>query len=219
MASFLHQQMRSKLSRLNASSRCRSLRRALDQLQSRTPWSARLFHPRRWWTRTVEAEHRAWQNAAIPQPVPYEELSPFQPWAAGQPVAMSSGSHQHLAYVRLEGLHFAPRWLGHDLQGRHVPPCRLTSRDPRQVWDNGFELQLAQTLLTTEAPLDWLQELDEREEPELHELLQLAIEELDTRPDPQQSTSTQLLATAPAGAGGSGRRSTALLWDRSHGEL
>lgn len=204
MASFLRQQMGKELKRLNSSSRCKALRRAIDRLQATRPWTPKLFHPRSWWTRTIEAEHRAWQQAPVPQPIAYEELSPQRPWAAGQPVAMTTGGHQHLAFVRLEGLHFAPRWLGLDLQGRHVPPCRLTSRDPREVWENAFELQLAQTLLNTEAPLDWLAELDEREEPELHELLQLALEELDSRSGPNdQATPVR----------------TPLAWDRSHGEL
>lgn len=201
MASFLQQHMRGKLKRLNARARCKALRRALDQLQAARPWSSKLFHPRRWWTRTVELQHRSWQEAAVPQPVAYDELSPFRPWSAGQPVAMTSGSHQHIAYVRLEGLNFAPRWLGVDLKGRHVPPCQLTSRDPRRVWDNAFELQLAQTLLNTEEPLEWLSELDEREDPELHELLQLAIEELETRSDPQRS--------AAGARNGCGRTATA----------
>jgi hypothetical protein len=92
----------------------------------------------------------------------------------------------HLAYVRLEGFCFAPRWLPGPIPERRVSPAALTLRDPRQVWVDPFELQLAQALVSAEGDerCAWLRDIDEQAEPALFDLLTLAREELARRPAP-----------------------------------
>ena len=118
--------------------------------------------------------------------MPWEQLDPCKQWAAGQPVLLHTGGHEHVAYVRLEGFCFHPRWLRGAIGERRVSPAELTTRDPRLVWVDPFELQLAQALLS--APYDdrcaWLRDVDEEAEPELFDLLLLAQEELARKPTP-----------------------------------
>jgi hypothetical protein len=67
-----------------------------------------------------------------------------------------------------------------------VSAAELTTRNPREVWADPYELQLAQALLS--APHDercaWLRDVDEATEPELADLLCQAEEELARRPTP-----------------------------------
>ena len=118
--------------------------------------------------------------------MPYEELDPCKQWPAGQPVLLSTGGQEHRAWVCLEGAHFAPRWLRGAIGEHRVSPAELTTRNPREVWADAFELQLALALLC--APHDprcaWLRDVDELEEPELADLLWQAQEELARKPNP-----------------------------------
>jgi hypothetical protein len=101
-------------------------------------------------------------------------------------VVLRTGGHEHVAWVRLEGFAFASRWLRGSIQERRVSPAELTTRNPREVWSDGFELQLAQALLSAEEDprCAWLRDLDEEKEPELADLLLLATEELARRNTP-----------------------------------
>jgi hypothetical protein len=145
-----------------------------------------ITRPCPWWSPATEAEHSAWLAAAVPAPVPYEELDSRRQWAAGQPVLLRTGGHEHRAYVRLEGFCFQPRWLSGSIKDRRVSPAELTLRDPREVWADAYELALAEALLS--APHDdrlaWLRDIDEATERELADLLWRAQEELARRPTP-----------------------------------
>jgi hypothetical protein len=118
--------------------------------------------------------------------VTWEQLDPCKQWAAGQPVLLSTGGQEHRTWVKLEGAHFAPRWLRGSIQEHRVSAAELTTRNPRDVWSDAFELQLGQALLS--APYDdrcaWLRDIDEATEPELADLLWQAQEELARRPAP-----------------------------------
>lgn len=139
-----------------------------------------------WWSAKTEAEHSAWLETPAPDPISWEHLDPCRQWTAGQPVLLRTGGREHVAYVRLVGLAFSPRWLAGSIQERRVSPAELSLRDPRHVWADGFELQLAQALLSAEGDprCAWLGDLDEAQEPELFDLLLLAREELARRPAP-----------------------------------
>jgi hypothetical protein len=118
--------------------------------------------------------------------VPWEELDSRRPWAAGTPVLLLADGHEHLAWVKLEGFAFAPRWLRGATEGRRVSAAELTTRNPREVWADPYELQLAQALLSAphDERLAWLRDVDEATEPELADLLWQAVEELARRPTP-----------------------------------
>ena len=136
-----------------------------------------------WWSPSNEAEHRAWLAAPAQAHVPWEELDPCRQWVAGTPVRLRTGDHEHVAWVRLEGFCFTPRWLRGSIGERCVSPVELSTRNPRHVWSDPFKLQLAQALLSAEgdARCAWLRDVDEETEPELFDLLTLAREELARR--------------------------------------
>jgi hypothetical protein len=118
--------------------------------------------------------------------VAWEVLDPCRQWTAGQPVLLRTGGREHFAYVRLIGFAFSPRWLAGSIPEGRVSPAELTLRDPRSVWADAYELQLAQALLSAEADARcaWMRDVDEVQEPELFDLLLLAREELARRPTP-----------------------------------
>jgi hypothetical protein len=118
--------------------------------------------------------------------VAWEVLDPCRQWTAGQPVLLHTGGREHVAFVRLIGFAFSPRWLAGSIPEGRVSPAELTLRDPRSVWADAFELELAQALLSAEgdARCAWLGDLNEAQEPELFDLLLLAREELARRPAP-----------------------------------
>lgn len=122
----------------------------------------------------------------MPDPIPYAELDPCKRWPAGQPVTLISQGVPHTAFVRLTGFTFGPRWLAGSIRERRLSPSELSLRDPRQVWADSYELQLAQALLSAEGDdrCAWLRDIDEEAEPELFDLLLLAREELARRPAP-----------------------------------
>ena len=186
MASLLRQQMRMELRRLDSSDRDTAIRKALaNKRQSQRPADL-VARPCPWWLATTEVEHRAWLKTPPPAPVLWEQLDPIRQWAAGTPVLLRTEGHEHRAWVRLEGFCFTPRWLRGSIQERRVSPAELTLRDPRVVWADPYELQLAQALLCAEADprCAWLRNIDELKEPALFDLLTIAREELERRPAP-----------------------------------
>ncbi len=185
----LKTEMRRQLNRLDASARDRALRKALARKRGSSAASGwdPVANPCPWWSPQSEAEHHAWLEAPVPEPVLYEELDPCRTWAAGQPVLLCTQGVAHTAYVRLEGANFSPRWLAGTIPERRVSSAALTVRDPREVWSDPYELQLAQALLSAERNpwCAWLAgPYDVDEEPELEALYALAVEELARRDDP-----------------------------------
>lgn len=113
-----------------------------------------------------------------PQAVPYDELDAHRMWSAGTPVLLRTDGHEHLAFVRLEGAWFAPRWLKQAPHWR-VHPVELTLRNPRLLWADAFSLQIALAMVSADPRCAWLAgPFDEEEEPELLELRRLACEQL-----------------------------------------
>lgn len=139
-----------------------------------------LANPCPWWSPRTEVEHRTWLATPVPDPVPWVELDPCRTWPAGQTVILITQGTKHLAYVRLEGFTFSPRWLPGSIADRRVSPAALTTRDPRQVWSDAYELQLAKALLSAygDPRCAWLRDIDEATEPELFDLLLTARGEL-----------------------------------------
>lgn len=115
--------------------------------------------------------------------MPYEQLRFGQQWQAGQPVLLQTEGHEHTLWVRLVDAAFRPRWLAGGMSRRLVHPRELTTRDPRALWRDPFELQLALALLSagSNPHCAWLQGPYDNE-PELEALHALAVEELDRRP-------------------------------------
>lgn len=186
MASLLKTEMRRQLRRLDSSDRDKAIRKALaNKRQSRgsAGWD-NMMCPCPWWTACDTHAHSAWLSAPVPEAVPWEYLDPCKQWAAGQPVLMRTGGHEHVAYVRLVSNAFAPRWLRGCIPERRVSPTELTLRNPRQVWNDGWVLSLAIALLDAETDprCEWLKDVDEDTEPELTDLLWQAEEELARRP-------------------------------------
>ena len=139
-----------------------------------------------WWTPELATARRAWLEAPVPMPVPYEQLDPCRQWCAGQPVLLRSSGHEHLVWVRLNcNASFGKRWLSGSIPDQRVSLTELSTRDPRQVWKRPFELQLAIALLSSGAGYDtrcaWLRDIDEESEPALFDLLLLAEEEMGHR--------------------------------------
>lgn len=115
--------------------------------------------------------------------MPWEELDCTQPWPPGQPVTLETEGIRHLCWVRLTGFSFGERWLASmsTMAERRVHPRELTTRDPRRIWADPFELQLAAALLAADRDdrCAWLAgSYDADEEPELAELHLQALEEL-----------------------------------------
>ena len=145
-----------------------------------------MANPCPWWTPELDAAHRAWLEAPVPRPVPYEQLDPCRQWVAGQPVRLRSSGHEHAAWVRLNSTaSFGQRWLSGSIPDKQVSLAELSTRNPRQVWRHQFELQLAIALLSSGAGSDtrcaWLRDIDEESEPALFDLLLLAEEEMGHR--------------------------------------
>ena len=185
MASLLRQQMKRELRRLDATDRDRALRKALASRQrtGAMAWDP-MAAPCPWWSAADARAHAAWLHSPVPHPISWEELDPCQCWPAGQPVSLVTQGVKHLAFVRLEGSRFDPRWLSGSIPKRRVSPVELTTLDPRQVWADSYELQLALALLSaeTDTRCAWLAgPYDPDEEPELEALYALALEELDRR--------------------------------------
>ena len=152
MASLLKTEMRRQLNRLDSSDRDKAIRKALAnkrRSQGSSTW-VDLDLPCPWWSPSNEAEHRAWLAAPAQAHVPWEELDPCRQWVAGTPVRLRTGDHEHVAWVRLEGFCFTPRWLRGSIGERCVSPVELSTRNPRHVWSDPFKLQLAQALLSAE---------------------------------------------------------------------
>lgn len=193
--------MKRELRRLDAADRDRALRRALASRRrtGSTNWDP-VEAPCPWWSATDARAHRAWLDAPVPEAVAFEDLNPCVQWEAGQPVLLRTGGHQHFAYVRLRGFAFGPRWLAGSIQERRASPAELSTRDPRQVWADSYELQLAQALLSAEGDKRciWLRDIDEQTEPELFDLLLLAREELAYRSDPAPTAGPAPTSPAPA---------------------
>jgi hypothetical protein len=186
MASLLKMEMRRQLRRLDSSDRHKAIRKALaDRRRSQGATSRDLAaNPCPWWSATDTQAHAAWLSAPAPAPVPWEELNPCKQWSAGQPVLLRTGGHEHIAYVRLVSNTFGPRWLRGSIPERRVSPAELSLRNPRQLWSDGWQIQLAIALLDAETDprCEWLKDVDEETEPELTDLLLLAREELARRP-------------------------------------
>jgi hypothetical protein len=188
MASLLRQQMRKELRRLDASDRDKAIRKALaNKRRSQGPatW-ADLDSPCPWWCASDTHAHAAWLAAPVPATVPYEELDPCRQWPAGAPVLLRTDGCERIAWVRLVSNAFQPRWLRGAIGARRVCLTELTVRDPRAVWSDGWEVQLAIALLDAETDprCAWLRDVDEKAEPALFDLLLLAREELARRPAP-----------------------------------
>jgi len=174
--------MRKELNRLNGSQRDKALRRALALRLENQPAGIDANKPCPWWTQRVEAEHRAWLNSPEQKPISYLELDPCKQWAPSQPVLLQSQGYQHLVFVRLSGAFFTPRWLAGDIPAKRVHPSELTTRNPRQLWANSYELQLAFaiTASSTSQSCAWLKgPFNPETEPELEALYELASQELE----------------------------------------
>lgn len=184
MASLLRQQMRKELRRLDANDRDKAIRKALAN--KRQIQRDLVANPCPWWSATDTRAHAAWLSASPPAPVRWEQLDPCKKWVAGQPVLLVTGGHEHVAYVRLEYNAFESRWLSGSIPEHRVSPAELTLRDPRQVWSNALEIQVAIALLSadTDPRCAWLRDIDAAADPDLFDLLELAREELARRPAP-----------------------------------
>lgn len=148
-------------------------------------------NPCPWWSPAEARAHAAWLAEPPPPPLAYEALDPCRQWPSGQPVTLMTQGIEHLTFVRLCGCTFAPRWLAGSIPERRVSPVELTTRNPRELWGNAYELQLALALLAarTDPRCAWLSgPYDPDEEPELEALYALAFEELDRRQAPAQLT-------------------------------
>lgn len=201
MASLLRQQMRKELRRLDATDRDKAIRKALvNRRRSRgaAGWDP-VSHPCPWWSAIETHAHADWLTTPVPTPVAWESLDPCRQWAAGQPVLLRTDGHEHVAFIRLEGFCFTPRWLRGSIGERRVSPAELTLRNPREVWSDCWVLSLAQALLS--APHDprctWLRDIDEQEEPELAGLLWQAKEELAQRSIPSTGPAPPQPSPAP----------------------
>lgn len=139
-------------------------------------------NPLPWWTPSVTAEHRAWLEARVLDSVPYEEMVSHEPWAPGTPVLLRTEDRQHFFYVKITCACFRPRWLRTTFANgrRLICPSELTPRDPRSLWSDGWELNVALALLSApgDPRLEWLRDLDEETEPDLCALHDLAHQEL-----------------------------------------
>ena len=157
-------------------------------------------NPLPWWTSRDAAAHTAWTASQEPAPVPWELLDCCQQWAAGQPVLLSTSGQEHVAYVRLCGATFTPRWLppAGAIHRRRVHPAALTTRNPRGVWSNAFVLQAGLALLAAQrSPDSWLAGPYSEDEGALQELLETATEELARRSAPAFPPSGPVPATPP----------------------
>jgi len=197
MASLLRQQMLREIRRIDGSARDAAIRRAVGarREQGAAPVSTPA-NPLPWWSRATAAEHSAWLAAEVPPAVPYAELDAHRLWTAGQPVLLSTDGHEHTFYVRLESIHFGPRWLKPGPQWR-VHPAALSPRNPRALWSDAWELELALALEVAEHDprLAWLRDLDPVEEPDLCALRELALQEL--RPAPYFTTAGRAPSPQP----------------------
>ena len=173
--------MRRQLRRIDGGVHDRALRKALEDRRKKVQGrEVSIDQPLPWWRPEDTAAHAAWVTGAVPEAVPYDELTPIRQWPAGQPVILQTQGHTHTAWVRVTGPHLAPRWLSGDMLRRMVCPSELTFRDPRGVWSDPWLLQLGLTLLTaeTDSRCSWLRDPDPDTEPELAALLHLAKDEL-----------------------------------------
>lgn len=140
----------------------------------------------------------------------WEELDCTKPWPPGQPVTLETEGIRHLCWVRLTGVSFRERWLAplSTMVERRVHPRELSARDPRAVWSDPFELQLAAALLAAERDerCAWVAgPFDADQEPELWELHLQALEELAWRP----------ATTPPAGPAPAPQPRVQRAWTRS----
>jgi hypothetical protein len=132
--------------------------------------------------------------------VPWEALDCCRQWVAGQPVLLRTGGREHVAYVRLCGATFTPRWLppAGAIHRRRVHPAALTTRNPRGVWSNAFELQAGLSLLAAQrSPDSWLAGPYAEDEGALQELLETATEELAWRSGPALPPSGPVPSSPP----------------------
>ena len=158
-------------------------------------------NPLPWWLPTTSAEHRAWLEERVLDSVPYEAMSTHQPWAPGTSVLLRTEDRQHFFYVKVDGAWFRPRWLRTTFaNGRQlICPSELTPRDPRGLWSDAWELNLALALLSApgDPRLEWLRDLDPALEPDLCALRDLAEQELRAVP-PTPTTGPAPTSPAPA---------------------
>ena len=178
-------EMNRQLRRVDAGERDRALRRALERHRTvSTTQGANPDAPLAWWRPIDTAAHAAWIATPTPAAVAYADLTPTSKWPAGQPVTRTTQGREHTCWVRLNSCHVGPRWLDGDIPLRLVSPGELTVRDPREVWQDPWRLQLALALLSAEHDerCAWLRNPNPAEEPELAELHDLAQAELARRP-------------------------------------
>jgi hypothetical protein len=154
-----------------------------------------MTNPCPWWSAADTQAHAAWLEGPALEPVRYEEIDAHQKWAAGTPVLLRTGGYEHVAFVRLDGAAFGPRWLRPGPHWR-VCPSELTLRNPRELWADPWELQLGLAMVSSDPRCAWLRgPFDPDEEPELEALQALALEELVRPPSP---VTTPGPAPAPA---------------------
>jgi hypothetical protein len=132
--------------------------------------------------------------------VPWGAADAYHMWSPGDPVVLTTDGHRHLAYVRLVDSCLGRRWLKPG-PGWRIHPVELTLRNPRELWADCWELQLAIAMLSGAAGdtrCAWMADPDQALEPDLYALLQLAQEELVVaRPLPATPTGP-VPAAAPA---------------------
>ncbi len=179
--------MRRQLRQIDGGAHTRALRKALEQ--RRRAANARevdIDQPLAWWRPCDTVAHARWLAGPVPEPVLYDALTPTRQWPAGQPVGLITQGHEHTAWIRATGPHFAPRWLTGDMHRRLVSPTELTFRDPREIWRDPWHLQLALALLSADNDrrCAWLRNPNPETEPALADLLVLAQEELAPREVP-----------------------------------
>ena len=161
------------------------IRRAFERQIQEQAWKRPSGQTLSWWTPEIESAHRDWLSDPGPAPVLYEDLTPTEPWQAGQPVLITLDGQQTLSWLRLSSLNFSPRWLRGDMRSRRVDHCELTLRDPKKTWPNAFELQLGKALLCAldrnDVNHQWLAGPYTEDEIELERLLIKAQKELEAK--------------------------------------
>jgi hypothetical protein len=159
------------------------IRQAFERQVQEQSWKPNTKQPLTWWSKEIEDDHGAWLAEPAPAPIPYEDLTPTEPWRAGQPVLVTIDGQQKLTWLLLSSLNFSPRWLRGDMVLRRVDHRELTLRDPKKTWPDPFELQLGMALLCAhdrnDTNHDWLAGPYTESEIELEILLLKAQRELD----------------------------------------
>ena len=105
------------------------IRRAFERQVQEQAWKRPPGQTLSWWTPEIESAHRDWLSDPGPAPVLYEDLTPTEPWQAGQPVLITLDGQQTLSWLRLSSLNFSPRWLRGDMAAcdARCARCRATA--------------------------------------------------------------------------------------------